>query len=113
MFDRGLKATQKKAIFERSEEICLESIRIHFTVVSKDSKQGSFQMLMDSGKNLPCRKSKGQLKFRVPDRGVKENTICSMCGKKESDEDGGDTMVPELMKISHFFHIFLTLRIRQ
>ena len=33
-------------------------------------------MLMDSGKNLPCRKSERQLKFRVLDRGVKENTIC-------------------------------------
>ena len=51
--------------------------------MSKDSKQGSSQMLIDSGKNLPCRKSEGQLKFRVLDRSVKENTICSMCGKKE------------------------------
>ena len=46
--------------------------------------------MMDSGKNLPCRKSDRQLKFRVLDRGVKENTICSMCGKKEPDQKGDD-----------------------
>ena len=45
---------------------------------------------MDSGKNLPCGKSERQLKFRVLDRGLKENTICSMCGKKEPDQEGGD-----------------------
>ena len=33
----------------------LESIS--HNAVSKDSKQESSQMLMDSGKNLPCRKS--------------------------------------------------------
>ena len=59
-------------------------------VVSKDSKQGSSHMLMDSGKNLLCRKSERQLKFRVLDRGVKENTICSMYGKKEPDQEGDD-----------------------
>ena len=59
-------------------------------VVSKDSKQGSSQMLVDSGKNLPCRKSDRQLTFRVLDRGVKENTIFSMCGKKEPDQVGDD-----------------------
>ena len=63
---------------------------ISHKVVSKDSKQGSSQMLMDSGKNLPCRESERHLKFRVLDRGVKENTICSMCGKKESDQEGDD-----------------------
>ena len=47
-------------------------------------------MLMDSGKNLPCRKSEGQLKFQVPDRGVKVNTICPMCGKKGPDQEGDD-----------------------
>ena len=45
---------------------------------------------MDSGKNLPCRKSERQLKFRVIDKGVKENTICSMCGKKEPNQEGVD-----------------------
>ena len=60
---------------------------ISHKVVPKDSKQGSSQMLMDSRKNLPCRKSERQLKFRVLDRGVKENTICSMCGKKEPDQE--------------------------
>ena len=63
---------------------------ISHKVVSKDSKQGSTQMLMDSGKSLPCRKSEMLLKFRVPDRGVKEYTICSMCGKKEPDREGDD-----------------------
>ena len=38
---------------------------ISHNVVSKDSKQESSQMLMDSGKDLPCRKSERQLKFRV------------------------------------------------
>ena len=59
---------------------------ISHKVVSKDSKQGSSQMSMDSGKNLPCRKLERQLKFRVLDRGVKENTICSMCVKKKPDQ---------------------------
>ena len=45
---------------------------------------------MDSGKNLPSRKSDRQLKFRVLDGGVKQNTICSMCGKKEPDQEGDD-----------------------
>ena len=58
--------------------------------MSKDFKQGSSQMLMDSGKNLPFRKSERQLKFRVLDRGIKEDTICPMCGKKESDQEGDD-----------------------
>ena len=66
---------QKKLVKNVSESISHE-------VVSKDSKQGSSQVLMDSGKNLPCRKSERQPKFRVLDRGVKENTICSMCGTK-------------------------------
>ena len=26
----------------------------------------------------------------MPDRGVKENTICSMCVKKEPDQEGDD-----------------------
>ena len=49
-------------------------------------------MLMDPRNNLPCRKSERQLKFRVlvVDRGVKENTICFMCGKKEPDQEGDD-----------------------
>ena len=58
--------------------------------MSKDSKQGNSQMLIDSGKNLPCRKSERQLKFRVLDIGVKENAICSICGKKEPDQEGDD-----------------------
>ena len=45
---------------------------------------------MDSGKNLPCRKSERQLKFRVIDRGVEENTICSMRGKKEPHQEGDE-----------------------
>ena len=56
----------------------------------KDSKQGSSQMLMDSGKNLPYKKSDRKQKLRVLDRGVKENTIYSMCGKKEPDQEGVD-----------------------
>ena len=63
---------------------------ISHKVESKDSKQGSSWMLMDSGKNLPCRKSERQLKFRVLDRGVKENTTCSMCCKKEPNQEGDD-----------------------
>ena len=64
---------------------------ISHEVVSKDSKQGNSQILIDSGKNLPCRKSERQLKFRVQDRSVKENTICSIrCGKKKSDQEGDD-----------------------
>ena len=47
-------------------------------------------MLMDSGKNLPFRKSERQLKFRVLDRSVKENTVCSMCGKKEPNQESDD-----------------------
>ena len=63
---------------------------ISHKVVSKDSEQGSTQMLMDSGKRLPCRNSERQLKFKVLDRGVKENTMTSMCGKKEPDQEGDD-----------------------
>ena len=58
--------------------------------MSEDPKQCSSQTIMDSRKNLPYRKSDRQLKFRVRDRGVKKNTICSMCGKKESDQEGDD-----------------------
>ena len=39
---------------------------------------------------MPCRKSERQLKFRVLDRDVKENTIYSTCGKKEPDKVGDD-----------------------
>ena len=47
---------------------------ISHKVVSQDSKQGSSEMLMDSGKNLPCKKSeRQQQKFKVLGRGVKEN----------------------------------------
>ena len=60
---------------------------ISHKAVSKDFKQGSSQMLMDSGKNLPCRKSERQLKLKSD---VKENTICCMCGKKEPDQKGND-----------------------
>ena len=42
-------------------------------------------MLMDSGKNLPCRKSERQLKFRVLDRGV-NNTMFHVLCKKEPDQ---------------------------
>ena len=59
---------QKKLVKKASESISHK-------VVSEDSKQGSSQMLMDSGKNLPCRKSERQLKFKVLDRGVKENNM--------------------------------------
>ena len=45
---------QKKLVQKASESISHE-------VVSKDSKQGNSQILMDSGKNLPCRKSEGKL----------------------------------------------------
>ena len=45
-------------------------------------------MLMDSGKNLPCRESEEQLKFRVLDRGVKENTTCFMFGRKVPYQEG-------------------------
>ena len=65
----SLKDQKKLVIMKKASESILHK------VVSKDSKQGSSQMLMDSGKNLPCRKSEGQLKFKVLDRGVKENTI--------------------------------------
>ena len=63
---------------------------ISHKVVSEGSKQDNSQMSMDSGKNLQCSKSERQLNFRVLDRGVKENTICSMCGKKETDQEGDD-----------------------
>ena len=91
MLEMQLKAKpflkgQEKLVKKASESVS-------HNVVSKDSKQESSQMLMDSGKDLPCRisrKSERQLKFRVLDRGVKENTICSMCGKKEPDQEGDD-----------------------
>ena len=83
-----VKATQSKAIFQRSKEACEKaSESISHNVVSKGSKQGSSQMLIDSGKNLPCRKSERQVKFRALDRGVKKNPIRSMCGKKKSDQE--------------------------
>ena len=63
---------------------------ISHKVVSEDFKQGSSQMLMDSGKNLPCRKLERQLKFKMLDRGVKQNTIRSMRGKKGPDQEGDD-----------------------
>ena len=63
---------------------------ISHKVVSKCSKHDSSKMLIGSGKNLPRRKSERQLKFRVLDRGVKENIICSMCGKKAPDQEGDD-----------------------
>ena len=56
--------SQKKLVKKASESISHN--------VSKDSKQGSSQMLIDSGKNLPCRKLERQLKFRVLDRGSKK-----------------------------------------
>ena len=43
-------------------------------------------MLMDSGKNLPCRKSERQLKFRVLDRGVKKHNMFYVLCKKEPDQ---------------------------
>ena len=45
---------------------------------------------MNAVKNLPSRKSKRQLKFRVLNRGVKVNIIGSMCGKKEPDQESDD-----------------------
>ena len=74
---------QKKLVKQASESISHK-------VVSKDLKQGNSQMLINSGKNLPCRKSKRQLKFTALDWGVKENIPCSMCGKKQSDQQGDD-----------------------
>ena len=66
---------------------------ISHKVLSKDFKQESSQMLMDSGKNLPCKKSERQLKVRVLDKDVKENTICFMCGKKEPYQEDDDEEV--------------------
>ena len=43
-------------------------------------------MLMDSGTNLPCRKSERQLKFRVLDRGVKKHNMFYVLCKKEPDQ---------------------------
>ena len=77
----SLKDQKKLAIVKKA----LESIS--YKVVSKDSKPGSSHMLIDSGKNLPCRKSERQLKFRVLDRGVK-NTICSMFYVRKSQIKG-------------------------
>ena len=87
----GLKQPKAKPLLKDQKKLVKKASEANsHKIVSKDSKQGSFQMLMDSGKNLLCRRSERQLKFRVPDRGVKENTICSMCGKKESDQEGDD-----------------------
>ena len=74
------KANDKKKLVKKASE------SISHKVLSKDSMQGSSQMLMNSGKNLPRRKSERQLKFGVLDRDVKENTISSMCGKKPNQE---------------------------
>ena len=78
---KGQKKLEKKASESTSHK-----------VVSKDSKQGSSQMLMDLRKNLPFRKSERELKFTVLDKGVKRNTICPMCGTKEPDQDECDGM---------------------
>ena len=84
---KGLKQPKAKPFLKDQKELVKKaSESISHKVVSKDSKQGSSQMSMDSGKNLPCRKLERQLKFRVLDRGVKENTICSMCVKKKPDQ---------------------------
>ena len=88
---KGLKQPKAKPSLKDQKKLVKKvSESTSHKFVSKDSKQGSFQMLMDSGKNLPFRKSERQLKFRVLDRGVKENTLCSMCGKKEPDQEGDD-----------------------
>ena len=80
----------KPSLKDKNKLVKMASESISHKVVSKDSKQCSSQTIMDSGKNLPYRKSDRQLKFRVLDRGVKENTICSMCSKKEPDQEGDD-----------------------
>ena len=73
---RGLKQPKAKPSLKDQKKLVKKtSESISHKVVLKDSKQGSCQMLMNSGKNLPCRKSERQLKFRVLDRDVKENTI--------------------------------------
>ena len=88
---KGLKQPKAKpSLKDQKKLVKTASESTSHKVVSKDFKQGSSQMLMESGKNLPCRKSERQLKFRVLDRGVKENTICFMCGKKEPDQEGDD-----------------------
>ena len=88
---KGLKQPKAKPSLKDQKKLVKKvSESTSHKFVSEDSKQGSFQMLMDSGKNLPFRKSERQLKFRVLDRGVKENTLCSMCGKKEPDQEGDD-----------------------
>ena len=88
---KGLKQPKAKPSLKDQKKLLKKASKsISHKVVSKDSRQGSSQMLMSSGKNWPCRKSEGQLKFRVLDRGAKENTICSMCGKKEPDQEGDD-----------------------
>ena len=61
-----------------------------------------------------CRKSERKLKFRVLDRDVKENTICSMCGmcgKKEPDQEGVDQefdgksdLIIDCQKCKRWFH---------
>ena len=88
---KGLEQPKAKPYLKDQKKLVKKvSESISYKVVSEDSKQGSSQMLMDSGKNLPCRKSEGQLKFKMLDGGVKENRICSMCGKKEPDQEGDD-----------------------
>ena len=88
---KGLKQPNSKPSLKDQKKLVKKaSESISHKVVSKDSKQGSSQMLMDSGKSLPCRKTERQLTFRVPDKDVKENTICSMCGKTEPDQEGDD-----------------------
>ena len=72
----------KSSLKDQKKLVKKASKSISHKVVPEGSKQGSSQMLMDSGKNLPCGKSERQLKFRVLDKGLTENTICSMCGKK-------------------------------
>ena len=47
----------KPSLKDQKKLVKKASGSISHKVVSKDSKQGSSQMLMDSGKNLPCRKS--------------------------------------------------------
>ena len=89
---KGLKQPRAKPSLKDQKKLAKKASK----VVSKDSRQGSSHMLMDSGKNLPCRKSERQLKFRVLDRGVKENTMCCMCGKKEPDQEGDDEELDEI-----------------
>ena len=56
-------------------------------------------MLMNSGKNLLCRKSERQLKFRVLDRGVKKHNmfyvLCKKARSRDDDEefDGDNNLI--------------------